>query len=77
MPGEVGEQFLYLARFPKNIGWLDNPSGKGAAVGKCGDAIEVSRIDQVTLRPPGGQYPGRSHCRLSSEGFSLGFKRFS
>ena len=40
--GEVGEQFLCLARFPKNIGLLDNPSGKGAAVGKCGDSIEVS-----------------------------------
>jgi nitrogen fixation protein NifU and related proteins len=50
MPGEVGEQFLCLARFPKNIGWLDNPSGKGAAVGKCGDSIEVSlRIDRGTI----------------------------
>ncbi len=43
-PGEVGEQFLRLARFPKNIGSLDNPSGKGAAVGKCGDSIEVSLL---------------------------------
>jgi len=42
VPGEVGEQFLYLARFPKNIGCLDNPSGKGVALGKCGDSIEVS-----------------------------------
>lgn len=40
--GEVGEQFLILARFPKNIGMIDNPSGKGTAVGQCGDAIEVS-----------------------------------
>jgi NifU-like protein involved in Fe-S cluster formation len=47
LPGEVGEQFLSLARCPKNIGWLANPSGQGAAAGKCGDAIEVSlRIDQ-------------------------------
>ena len=50
VPGEVGEQFLCLARFPKNIGFLDNPSGKGAAVGKCGDSIEVSlRIDMGTI----------------------------
>jgi len=42
VPGEVGEQFLCLARFPKNIGFLDNPSSKGAAVGKCGDSMEVS-----------------------------------
>jgi nitrogen fixation protein NifU and related proteins len=41
-PGEVGEQFLCLARYPKNIGTLDNPSGQGAAVGQCGDSIEVS-----------------------------------
>ena len=50
VPGEVGEQFLCLARFPNNIGFLDNPSGKGAAVGKCGDSIEVSlRIDMGTI----------------------------
>jgi nitrogen fixation NifU-like protein len=49
-PGEVGEQFLRLARFPKNIGSLDNPSGKGAAVGKCGDSIEVSlRIEREAI----------------------------
>jgi len=40
--GTVGEQFLLLANFPKNIGTLENPSAKGAAVGKCGDSIEVS-----------------------------------
>jgi nitrogen fixation protein NifU and related proteins len=40
--GEVGQQFLHVARNPKNIGSLDNPSGQGAAVGKCGDSIEVS-----------------------------------
>ncbi len=49
-PGEVGEQFLRLARIPKNIGSLVNPSGKGVAVGKCGDSIEVSlRIEQEAI----------------------------
>jgi nitrogen fixation protein NifU and related proteins len=49
-PGEVGEQFLCLARFPKNIGSLDNSNGKGAAVGKCGDPIEVSlRIEREAI----------------------------
>ena len=49
-PGEVGEQFLCLARFPKNIGSLINPSGKGEAVGKCGDSIEVSlRIEREAI----------------------------
>jgi nitrogen fixation protein NifU and related proteins len=43
VPGEVGEQFLCLARSPQNLGFLDNPNGKGAAVGKCGDSMEVSR----------------------------------
>jgi nitrogen fixation NifU-like protein len=42
VPGQVGEQFLCLARYPKNIGFIDNPSGKGAAVGQCGDSLEVS-----------------------------------
>jgi nitrogen fixation protein NifU and related proteins len=41
-PGEVGEQFLRVARYPQNIGSLDRPSGQGAAVGKCGDSMEVS-----------------------------------
>jgi nitrogen fixation protein NifU and related proteins len=41
LPGEVGEQFLSLARFPQNLGLLNNPSGKGAATGQCGDSIEV------------------------------------
>jgi nitrogen fixation NifU-like protein len=50
-PGEVGEQFLAVARYPKNIGVLDNPSGKGSAVGKCGDSIEVSlRIESGAIR---------------------------
>jgi hypothetical protein len=42
LPGEVGEQFLCLARYPQNIGLLDNPSGRGAATGNCGDSREVS-----------------------------------
>jgi nitrogen fixation protein NifU and related proteins len=41
LPGEVGEQFLSLARSPQNIGLLNNPSGKGATTGQCGDSIEV------------------------------------
>jgi nitrogen fixation NifU-like protein len=46
----VGEQFLRLARFPKNIGWLDHPSGQAAAVGQCGDSIEVSlRIESGAI----------------------------
>ena len=46
LPGQVGEEFLRLARYPKNIGVIDNPSGQGAATGQCGDSIEVSlRID--------------------------------
>ena len=50
VPGEVGEQFLCLARFPQNIGFLDNPSGKGAAVGKWEDSLEVSlRIDMGAI----------------------------
>ena len=48
--GRVGEQFLYLARQPQNIGTLENPNGKGAAVGQCGDSIEVSlRIDMGAI----------------------------
>jgi nitrogen fixation NifU-like protein len=48
--GQVGEQFLCLARAPKNIGMLDNPSGEGVAVGQCGDSIEVSlRIDNGAI----------------------------
>jgi nitrogen fixation protein NifU and related proteins len=49
-PGEVGERFLCLARYPKNLGWLDHPSGRGATVGKCGDSIEVSlRIESGAI----------------------------
>lgn len=61
-PGEVGEQFLRLARFPKNIGMLDNPNGKGAAVGQCGDSIEVSlriereAITEIKVQPHGCVY---------------------
>ncbi len=50
LPGQVGEQFLCLARQPKNVGSLENPSGKGFAVGQCGDSIEVSlRVDRGTI----------------------------
>jgi nitrogen fixation NifU-like protein len=50
LPGQVGEQFLCLARQPKNIGSLDHPSGTGAAVGQCGDSIELSlRIDRGAI----------------------------
>jgi nitrogen fixation NifU-like protein len=61
-PGEVGEQFLCLARYPKNIGSLDHPSGKGAAVGQCGDSIEVSlrietgAIAEIMVLPRGCIY---------------------
>ena len=61
-PGEVGEQFLCLARYPKNIGTLDNPSGQGAAVGQCGDSIEVSlqietgAIAEIKVLPRGCIY---------------------
>ncbi|MFZ2447774.1 MAG: iron-sulfur cluster assembly scaffold protein [Syntrophobacteraceae bacterium] len=41
LPGQVGEHFLRLARQPRNIGSIENPSGKGIAVGQCGDCIEV------------------------------------
>jgi nitrogen fixation protein NifU and related proteins len=41
LPGQVGEHFLHLARQPKNIGSMENASGRANAVGKCGDSIEV------------------------------------
>ena len=41
MYGQLGEHFLRLAREPQNIGFMENPSGKGSAVGKCGDSVEV------------------------------------
>ncbi len=41
LPGQVGEHFLHLARQPKNIGSMDNPSGKGNAVDQCEDSVEV------------------------------------
>jgi nitrogen fixation NifU-like protein len=50
LPGQVGEQFLCLARQPKNIGSLENHNGHGVAVGQCGDSLEVSvRIDHGTI----------------------------
>jgi nitrogen fixation NifU-like protein len=62
VPGQVGEQFLAYARYPKNIGFLDDPSGKGAAVGQCGDSIEVSlrielgAIAEIKVLPRGCVY---------------------
>lgn len=41
LPGQAGEHFLRLVRQPKNIGSIGNPSGKGSAVGQCGDSVEV------------------------------------
>ncbi len=50
LPGQVGDQFLLLAREPKNVGFLENPSGRGFAVGQCGDSIEVSlQVDGGTI----------------------------
>jgi nitrogen fixation protein NifU and related proteins len=60
--GEVGEEFLRLARFPKNIGALANPSATSTAVGKCGDSIEVSlriereSIAEIKVQPRGCVY---------------------
>ncbi|MEJ2671346.1 MAG: iron-sulfur cluster assembly scaffold protein [Deltaproteobacteria bacterium] len=62
IPGEVGEEFLQVARFPKNIGVLDNPSAQGVAVGKCGDSIEASlkiisgAIAEIKVYPRGCVY---------------------
>ena len=36
LPGQVGERFLCLARRPHNIDSIENPSGKGSAVGLAG-----------------------------------------
>jgi nitrogen fixation protein NifU and related proteins len=50
LPGQVGEPFLWHAREPKNLGCIDNASGKGSAIGQCGDSIDVSlRIDGGTI----------------------------
>ena len=50
LPGQVGEPFLCFAREPKNLGCLENASGKGTAIGQCGDSIDVSlRIDRDTI----------------------------
>ena len=47
---EVSEQFLRVARFPQNLGFLDNPNGQGVAVGKCVDSIEVSlRVESGSI----------------------------
>jgi nitrogen fixation protein NifU and related proteins len=50
LPGQVGEPFLCYAREPKNLGCLENASGKGTAIGQCGDSIDVSlRIDRGAI----------------------------
>jgi len=50
LPGQVSEQFLCLARQPKNIGSIEDPSAKGSAVGQCGDAVEVDlRIENGSI----------------------------
>lgn len=50
LQGQVGESFLRYASKPKNVGSMDNPSGRGSAVGQCGDSIDVSlRIDDGTI----------------------------
>ena len=62
LPGEVGEQFFRVARSPQNLGSLDNPSGQGTALGKCGDSIEVSlqiesgAITDIKVLPHGCLY---------------------
>ncbi|MEM5788002.1 MAG: iron-sulfur cluster assembly scaffold protein, partial [Syntrophobacteraceae bacterium] len=59
---EVGEYFLQLARQPRNIGSMENPSGKGKAVGTCGDSVEVflqitdGKIADIRVAPRGCIY---------------------
>ncbi len=48
--GPVGERFASLARQPKNIGSIKDPSGMGNAVGQCGDSMEVFlRVDNGVI----------------------------
>ncbi len=62
LSGPVGEHFLRLARQPKNVGSIENPSGKGNAVGQCGDAVEVflqitgGEISDIKVAPRGCVY---------------------
>lgn len=50
LPGQVGEQFFRFAEQSRNIGSLDNPSGRGSAIGQCGDSINIFlRIDNGTI----------------------------
>ncbi len=62
LPGQVGEHFLHLARQPQNIGSIENPSGKGHAVGQCGDSVEVflqitgGAIADIKVAPRGCVY---------------------
>ena len=58
----VGMNFLRLARKHQNIGSLENPSGKGKAVGLCGDSVEVflqikgDSISDIKVSPRGCVY---------------------
>lgn len=50
LAGQMGERFLRLAARPSNIGTLDNPTGRGTAVGQCGDSVEVFlQIDEGVI----------------------------
>jgi nitrogen fixation protein NifU and related proteins len=47
---QVGEPFLWHAREPRNLGCLENASGKGTTIGQCGDSIDVAvRIERGTI----------------------------
>ncbi len=62
LPGHLGEHFFRLARRPQNIGSIENPSGKGSAVGLCGDSVEVfleitrGVISDIKVAPHGCVY---------------------
>lgn len=62
LPGRINGQLLRTARQPRNIGSMENPSGKGTAVGQCGDSIEVflrvtgKTITDIKVLPHGCKY---------------------
>jgi len=46
LPDQVSELFIGHVRKPRNLGFLENPSGRGTAVGQCGDSMDVAlRVD--------------------------------
>ncbi|MFZ5584556.1 MAG: iron-sulfur cluster assembly scaffold protein [Thermodesulfobacteriota bacterium] len=61
-PGQVGVGFLRHAQAPRNLGEMAQPSGRGRAVGVCGDAIQVDLgvhdevITEVRVMPQGCVY---------------------